>query len=112
MRSQQLRVSCECTPVVDARYDEGDLSPAEVVIEALAEATGRDSVELPPLYDFIDPDALDTFCEHRGLETSDNRILSFTVGEWNIFVGDDGRIRVCDATRHTEPKPVFAPQLG
>lgn len=111
MDSQQLQVSCECTPVVDARYDEGDRSPTEVISEALAEATGRDPVEGPPLYDFVDPDALDAFFEHRDRGTSDNMILKFTVEEWNIFVSDDGRIRVCDATQHTEPKPVFAPQL-
>ena len=109
MDSQRLRVSCECTPVVDARYDKSDRSPTAAVIGALAEATGRDPVELPPLHGFVDPDVLDAISEQRGRETPGDMILNFTVEEWNVFVGDDGRIRVCDATRHTEPKPIFAP---
>lgn len=109
MDSQQLRVSCECTPVVDAQYDESDHSPTAVIIRALAEATGRDPVELSPLHNFVEPDALDALFEHRDGETSDHAIVSFTVEEWNVFVRDDGRIRVCDATQYTEPEPVFAP---
>jgi hypothetical protein len=26
---------------------------------------------------------------------------------WNVFVSTDGRIRVCDATRPTDPELVF-----
>jgi hypothetical protein len=112
MESRQLQVCCECTPVVDARYDESDRSPTAVIIGALAEATSRDPAELSPLHDYVDPDALAALCEHPDRETPDHTIVSFTVEEWNVFVRGDGRVRVCDATQHTEPEPVFAPSPG
>ena len=36
----------------------GDRSVTELVIDCLADATGRDPLELPPLWEVIDPDAL------------------------------------------------------
>lgn len=35
----------------------------ETLIEKVAEAERVDPTELPPLYDCIDPDALDTLCD-------------------------------------------------
>ena len=97
-----------CKPIVDAEYgDERDCSPAEVVVEALAEAAGVDPIDLPPLYDFVDTDALDRlFDAHHGGTRAD-ALLSFRVETWNVFVRADGRVRVCDGTRSTDPVPVF-----
>lgn len=39
--------------------DADGLSPSERVVETVAEATATDPLELEPLYDVIDPDALD-----------------------------------------------------
>jgi hypothetical protein len=36
-------------------------------------------------------------------------LLEFAVENWNVFVRDDGRIRVRDATEPTDPEPVFEP---
>ena len=104
----QLTVYRGCTPVVDAEYGgESDQSPAEVIIDAVATAAGVDPLDLPPLYEFVETDALDDlFARHHG-ETDANTLLSFQVETWNVFVRADGRIRVCDATRPTEPRPVF-----
>lgn len=102
-----------CTPVIDAEYDpETESSATETVIWALAEAVGVDPVELPPLYDYVDPDALNALFEgHDGATDRDN-LLSFQVGTWNVFVCSDGRIRVCDATKPTDPEPVFGSSSG
>ena len=40
------------------RFDPGDHSASEAVIAAVSAATGTDAMELPPLYDAVDPDAL------------------------------------------------------
>ncbi|WP_178915496.1 HalOD1 output domain-containing protein [Natronomonas gomsonensis] len=108
MEQESLNVYRGCTPVVDAEYESGsDVSPTEVIIEALAEAAGIDPIELPPLYEFVDPDALDhLFGEHDGAAHAD-ALLSFQVETWNVFVRADGCIRVCDNTQPTEPEPVF-----
>lgn len=62
--------------------------------------------DLPPLYERIDPAALDHL--FRRTEDDDADLLvEFSVDEWNVFVRGDGRVRVCDATKSTRPTPVF-----
>ena len=97
-----------CKPVVDAEYDfEMDTSPVDAIIEALAEAADIDPTDLPPLYDFIEPDAINQlFGKHSGASRS-NAILSFRVDIWNVYIRGDGNIRICDATQSINPKPVF-----
>ena len=99
-----------CTPVVDAQYQrDGAKTPVEAIIDAVAEATTVEPLELPPLYESIDPDALNTlFQQHEGAVDSE-AVLSFRIHHWNVFVRADGRIRVCDGTQPTEPQPVFEP---
>lgn len=110
MDSGQLTVYRGCTAVVDAHYGRGnDRSPVEAIIDALATATGNDPMDLPPLYEYVDPDALeDLFERNKGTRAAET-LLSFRFETWNVFVRADGRIRVCDATRPTDPEPVFGP---
>jgi hypothetical protein len=108
MTSGQLNISRECTPVVDARYEAGsEQTPATAVVEAVARAEGVDATELPPLYDDVDMDALNRLFDGGKSVTGPGTVLTFQVDNWNVFVNTDGRIRVCDATRPTEPAPVF-----
>jgi hypothetical protein len=94
-----------CTPVIDAEYSEtSNQPPSEVIVDAIATAAGVDPLELPPLYEFVDPDALNSLFRHDG---ATDALLSFTVDTWNVFVRGDGKIRVCDATRPTDPEPIF-----
>ncbi len=105
MASCQLGISRECTPVVDARFEnEGGGTPATAVVEAVAAAEGVDATELPSLYEVIDTDALNSLFSSPGAEA----VLSFRVDNWNVFVNADGRIRVCDTTQPTDPAPVFS----
>ncbi|MFC6719053.1 HalOD1 output domain-containing protein [Natrialbaceae archaeon GCM10025810] len=108
MEQGELTIYRRCTPVVDARYGpESSRSPAEVTVDTLAEAAGVDPLELPPLYEFVDLDALDSlFGEHDGTTDAD-AVLSFRIENWNVFVRADGRIRICDSTQPTDPEPVF-----
>lgn len=101
-------VHCGCKPIVDAEYgSESDRSPAEVVVEALAEAAEIDPIDLPPLYEVVDLDALDQLFRERSGASHANTLLSFRVETWNVFVRADGRVRVCDSTQPTDPEPVF-----
>ena len=99
-----------CTPVVDAHYqNDGSETPTEAIIHALAKAADIDPLELPPLYEFIDADALNNlFQQHQGAVDSE-AVLSFKIDNWNLFVRADGRIRICDGTQPTDPQPVFEP---
>lgn len=108
-QSGELTVYRGCTPVLDVEYGtESDQSPADVIVEAVATAAGVDPIALPPLYEFVDLDAIDAlFADHDGVRDAE-ALLSFKVDTWNVFIRDDGRIRVCDATQRTDPVPVFA----
>lgn len=45
----------------------GDVEPPSMaVVEAIADLTDRDPVACPPLYDYVDPDALDRLVSHGG----------------------------------------------
>jgi hypothetical protein len=95
--------------VVDAKYEseDGHTSVVQTIALAIADAADVDPTAIPPLYDYIDPDALNAMFDRRGGPTDDTVLLSFQVETWNVFVSADGRIRVCDATRPTDPEPVF-----
>lgn len=108
MEAEDLRVHCGCTPVVDVRYrDDGNRSPSEAIIQALSEAMGVDGADLPPVYEFVDLEAVDSLFENHNGARETSVVLSFAVDTWNVFVSSDGRIRVCDATRPTKSTPVF-----
>lgn len=104
----ELFVYRGCTPVIDAEYDfESDSSATEAILWALADAVGVDPTNLPPLFDYVDPDALNALFDPSDRATDGDTLLSFQVDTWNVFVRSDGRIRVCDATQPTDPEPVF-----
>lgn len=104
----QLTVYCGCTPVVDAQHEfDGPQTFVGTLITAVAEAAGVDPTDLPPLHHTIDLEALSKlFDEHDGAADT-AVILSFEFESWNVFVRDDGRIRICDGTQPIEPAPVF-----
>ncbi|MDZ5811936.1 HalOD1 output domain-containing protein [Halorubrum sp. AD140] len=109
MGSDPIVLYRECTPVVDAHYRDGsDRTPVAAIVRALAEVEGLDATTLPPLYDMIDADALNQLFERNRDESDTAVFLSFQYNTWNIFVRDDGQIRICDATKPTDPEPVFS----
>jgi hypothetical protein len=67
----------------------GELQVSEGVVRAVARRTHRDGAELPPLYDCIDPDALDSLINRM----SDGEV-SFTYANCDVAVGSDGTVRV------------------
>ena len=108
MKSGAITLYRGCTPVVDAQYQkDGSETPAEAIIHAVGKAAEVDQLELPPLYDFVDSDALNNlFQRHEGAADSE-AVLSFRIDNWNVFVRADGRIRICDGTQPTDPQPIF-----
>lgn len=109
MENDQLSLQCECTPVVDGRYDRAEAgAPALAVVRAIADASDVDPTALTPLHEYIDTDALDRlFDESRGNDGPWGRVLGFTVNGWNVFVRDDGRIRVCDPMGPADTSAIF-----
>lgn len=75
------------------RFD-ADESPSQSVVRALADRQGVDPIELGPLYDFVDPDALDAMFETT-THTADRAVhVSFRIGEFEIEVTPDRYVTV------------------
>lgn len=110
MEDEQLSIHCDCTPVADVRYDPaGGGSPTEAVVRAVAAASDLEPTSFTPLNEYVDTDALDRmFDGAEGNDGPSGRILGFTVNCWNVFVRDDGWIRVCDPTGPADTSPIFA----
>ncbi|ELY49217.1 HalOD1 output domain-containing protein [Natronolimnohabitans innermongolicus] len=60
-------------------------TPVNAVIEAVAETTDSDPLDLPPLYDAVDPDALNTLI--TGAET--NTRVQFQYAGFDVVVQDE-----------------------
>lgn len=103
MASARLSLFRGCAPVVERSFDEDD-ELTTVIAAAIADAAEVAPTELPPLFESIDTDAL---AELFSRETGADLVVGFRVDGWNVFVGGDGQVRVCDATECVEPEPIF-----
>lgn len=77
------------------RHDwESDRRIAITITEALADHAGVSPLELPPLYDSIDPEALDSLV--RGPDAEGQAHVTFPVAgsEYHVTVHGDGGIEI------------------
>ncbi|WP_227131454.1 HalOD1 output domain-containing protein [Halorubellus salinus] len=73
----------------------GDVPPSQRVLRTVASLLNVDSLELPPLYESVDPDALDAlFAEPDGLSGTRTGTLSFAYAGCTVFVDGDGSVTV------------------
>ena len=107
-RTGQLSVYRNCLPVVDEQYStDGTRDVIDALTDAVAAAEGVHATDLPPLFDVIDLDAISTLFDRDSTTGNAETILGFTYENWNVYIRADGRIRVCDRTKLTEPELVF-----
>ncbi|WP_049924355.1 HalOD1 output domain-containing protein [Halopiger djelfimassiliensis] len=66
-------------------------SPSLRVIDALAAATETDPLELDPLYDAVDPEALDRLF---GPEANGNATVQFAYDDHAVEIRSDGTVSV------------------
>jgi hypothetical protein len=106
MAPHQLSLQCSCTPTYETwSKPEGEIPPSAAIIEGLAEVKDVDPLELDPLFEQIDLDALDQLFDHS--DGAQSALLSYSLDRWNVFVRQDGHILICDSDRQTEPSPIF-----
>jgi len=80
----------------------GASSPATALVEAICDSTGALPTELPPLYESVDPEALDATL--TGL--ADNSVagrVQFTYGDYRVTMTSD-----CEAAIHERDPPAEA----
>lgn len=80
---------------VRAQYDWSSTAPSMGVIETLAVALGREEATLEPLFDAVDPDALDAFFQSKAATTSEtDSVVSFTTAGRRVTVRSGGGVVV------------------
>nr|WP_254525448.1 HalOD1 output domain-containing protein [Natrinema caseinilyticum] len=80
-------------------FDTETERPTKATVTAVAAALEANPLELSPLSDSVDPDALDSLIEHaqREADTGTHEVW-FSYEGVDVGVRSDGRIRVRDAT--------------
>ena len=68
--------------------------PSVEVVEAVAAATERDALELPPLNDYVDPDALDTLLSAVAEKGSESAHVTFSYDGIRVTVDSTGAVTV------------------
>lgn len=87
-------VQCEVVERVwDEVTDDSDISTT--VVTAVARARGVDPTDLPPLYEHIDPEALDALVTHDVSRARQaNLEITFAFAEYGVTVRSDGEVVV------------------
>ena len=69
-------------------------SAATTVVEAVADETGRDPIDLPTLYDVVDPDALNQLVGPTRFDREPNVTVTFAIAGCCVEVADTGEVAV------------------
>ncbi|RQH00821.1 HalOD1 output domain-containing protein [Natrarchaeobius oligotrophus] len=76
-----------------------DDQPSDAVVSAVASLVERDPIELTPLYEAVEPDALDTLVEHaQEADGAGTHQVWFTYEGFDVGVRSDGEVRIRDGT--------------
>lgn len=72
-------------------------STTQATMRSIAAIKGVAETDLDPLYDNIDPDALETMIQHA--DEHDSRVeISFAIDGYRIYVRDNKRIQIIDSS--------------
>ncbi|MDQ2050038.1 HalOD1 output domain-containing protein [Natronolimnohabitans sp. A-GB9] len=73
-------------------------TPSLAVIEQIAALEDTDPMSLPPLYDAVDPEALDSLCHSPTAgQTRTATEVRFTYCGYDVRVGTDGDVEISEA---------------
>ncbi len=92
---------------VEAVGHEGDVSQA--VVMAVAEAKGIDPLELEPLYDIVDPDALNRLFRPSAGTRESSLVFQFTMAGCAVEIHGDGEVSVTPQVSADGPAKTIAP---
>ncbi len=71
------------------------------IVEAVAESAGVDPLELPPLYETIDPEAIDALvADSEAGQSSSPDVIEFAYADYAVTVYGDQTVEVADAVTH------------
>jgi hypothetical protein len=80
---------------IRAEFDWTAQAPSEAVIETVAIAANAAPMAIEPLYDSVDPDALDALVRGNGTAHANGDVsVAFTFAEHDVRVRSDGVVSV------------------
>ncbi|WP_290819024.1 HalOD1 output domain-containing protein [Halovivax sp.] len=79
-----------------AQFDPAEpAEPMETIVECLSHATGVSPLELAPLYESLDPDALSRLVAHADEKTDGESLsIEFRSNGFGVAVSGDGELRI------------------
>ena len=89
-------------PTTVASIEPG-VPPSEAVVRVIAEITDVSATDLTPLYESIDPDALDGLFEHASRKDAELDRLAFTYAGHHVAVCGNGTIEISGASTESDP---------
>lgn len=87
----------ETTGRITHEWGDG-VGPSTATVEAIAAATNREPSELPPLYDYVDGDALDTLLRSGSVRRDGPIDVQFRYENVTVTISSDGHITVDHGT--------------
>jgi hypothetical protein len=85
----------EDTPTQFVTYEWGEeVQPSTAVVEAVAATTGQEPTDLPPLYDCVDGEALDTLLQSGSASRSGPIDVRFRYEGVMVTARSDGHIAI------------------
>jgi hypothetical protein len=81
-----------------------DESPVEAVVRALSAIEGCRMTDVPPLYQYVDPDSMNRMME-TARDSKQDVTLRLTVEEYDVSIDSDGTITVCAAESGSDADP-------
>lgn len=79
---------------VHAHYEWSETAPSIAVVETVAAAVDRDVTAIGPLYESVDPDALDALVQSDEPTKTGETTVSFTVADRAVTVHSRGEVVV------------------
>ena len=86
------KIGDERVPVYEAELDEATRSASGIVVRSIAELTGKNLDDLEPLWDSVDPEALDSFVAHAR-ECSTPFQFSFQYQGYTVEIAENSQFR-------------------
>lgn len=90
MNADRLRIS---------NADGNAESLTTAIVDAVAETTGRDPMEMPPLQEYLDVDALEELVTGRSNDAPGTVQVTFTYGEVSVRADSTGTVEVLPQAR-------------
>lgn len=102
-RPDDERPGSDVDEAIRAEFDWSVTPPSRAVVETVAIAADREPTGIEPLYETIDPDALDTLIHPDGTSPVEgDTTVTFTLDCHQVLVQRDGTVVVQPAEASTE----------